>query len=86
MSQIGGVDQSITKSQIFSSLSFISAVVLLALLVMISNDDHNKEIKVTSFQDFKEYANEGRSFDYIFDVTKEPNEKIIDGVLKLIQH
>ncbi|MGQ4005245.1 hypothetical protein QIW49_02000 [Francisellaceae bacterium CB300] len=73
---------SITKSQIFSSLSFISAVVLLALLVMVSNDDHNKEIKVTSFQDFKEYANEGRSFDYIFDVTKEPNEKIIDGVLK----
>jgi len=33
---------SITKSQIFSSLSFISEVVLLALLVMVSNDDHNK--------------------------------------------
>ncbi|MFT4694294.1 MAG: hypothetical protein ACI8TE_001207 [Francisella sp.] len=73
---------SITKGQIFSSLSFISAVVLLVLLVMVSNDDHNKEIKVTSFQNFKEYANDGRSFDYIFDVTKEPNEKIIDGVLK----
>ena len=72
----------ITKNQIFSSLSFIAAIVLLVLLLAISNDGNNKEIKVTSFQDFKEYANEGKSFDYVFDVTKEPNEKIIDGVLK----
>ncbi len=72
---------SITKSQIFSSLTFISAVVLLVALVMVTNND-NRDIKVKSFKDFKEYANEDRSFNYIYDVTKEPSEKIIDGELK----
>ena len=28
------------------------------------------------------YAEEGKSFDFVFDVTKEPNEKIMDGVLQ----
>ena len=55
---------------------------MLIVIVAISNNDQIKEIKVTSFQDFKEYVDIGKSFDYIFDLTKEPNEKIIDGMLK----
>ena len=45
---------SITKGQIFSAVSFISAIVLLFLLVTLSNDGQTKEIKITSYQDFKE--------------------------------
>ncbi|AIT08879.1 hypothetical protein LO80_02040 [Candidatus Francisella endociliophora] len=70
----------VTKSQVFSIVTFISAIIFLVALVYVSTDE--KDIKVESYQNFRTYAEEGKSFDFIFDVTKEPNEKIMDGVLK----
>ena len=70
----------ITKNQIFSVVSFILAIIFLSALVYVSND--NADIKVKSYNDFRKYAEEGKSFDFVFDVTKEPNEKIMDGVLQ----
>lgn len=79
------MENTITKKRIFSVLSFVVAVFLLAALVSVSSEkdkDKDKDIQIKSYATFRQYADQGKSFDYVFDVTKEPSEKILDGVLK----
>lgn len=71
----------ITKSYFFSFVAFIVAALVLTGLVWFSHMS-DPTIQIKSYDQLLKYANQGKSFDYIFDVSKEPNEKIMDGDLR----
>jgi hypothetical protein len=57
----------------------------LAVLIILSfiayNSINIKSLEVKTYNELKEYMLQGKSFDFTYDVTKEPDEKIRDGVL-----
>ena len=71
----------ITKSYFFSFVAFIVAALVLTGLVWFSPMS-DPTIQIKSYDQLLKYANQGKSFDYIFDISKEPNEKIMDGDLR----